>query len=207
MRTWKDLFRHLLIDHNRFLCRICAPSKKVFMGEHATLTTQELQVHLCTEHPADGAALTQYAELAGTATPDMRPWAVKLARVVQNGDYPNYPNGVRTPGGYYVRVYEPEALLQFRDFCQIKPVGDWDAKMADIANDTAAGRAADHAAALQSAAAAASPRRGGPAARGSRGTSRGGRVYVSRGRGGGPGRGAMANGGYRSATVEDDVGE
>ncbi|KAK3100941.1 hypothetical protein LTR53_018723, partial [Teratosphaeriaceae sp. CCFEE 6253] len=129
-----------------------------------------------------------------------------------NRDYPNYPNGVRslcryrTPGGYYVRVYEPEALLQFRDFCQLKPVGDWDAKIAEMANDTAAGRAADHATALQSAA-AASPRRGGPAARGSRGMSRGARGFMYRGRGGGPGRGAVVNGGYRSATVEDDVGE
>ncbi|TKA83829.1 hypothetical protein B0A55_00152 [Friedmanniomyces simplex] len=134
---WENLHRHLLIEHNSFLYKHCAPKKRIFMHEHRVLTWQELRIHLRAEHGGQAHVLQQHHDIFAQPSTDLRPGGIKAARYITFWELFEYPEGIAEPRmpiahGRGVRIYQPYFLLQFRRVCKLKPSSDWDQKLAEL---------------------------------------------------------------------------
>ncbi|KAK0309329.1 hypothetical protein LTR01_004436 [Friedmanniomyces endolithicus] len=137
--VWEDLHRHLLIEHNRFMCKHCASTKGLSVREHTLYTSQELRIHLRAAHSEQAYVLEQHSEILADPAADLRPTSIKFARYLaswEQSDY-TYPNGItgpRTPtaNDHASRIYQPGFLLQFRQVCNGKPTSDWDLQLAGL---------------------------------------------------------------------------
>ncbi|KAK1809877.1 hypothetical protein LTR12_015767 [Friedmanniomyces endolithicus] len=138
-KGWEDLHRHLLIEHNRFLCKHCASTKGLIVREHTVYTAQELRIHLRAAHSEQAYVLEQHGEILAHPAADLRPTSIKAARYLaawEQSDY-TYPDGVMGPraptaDAHASRVYQPDFLLQFRRVCNHKPTSDWDQQLAGL---------------------------------------------------------------------------
>ncbi|KAK0257451.1 hypothetical protein LTR91_019386 [Friedmanniomyces endolithicus] len=138
-KGWEDLHRHLLIEHNRFMCKHCASTKGLLVREHTAYTAQELRLHLQAAHSEQAYVLEQHSEILAHPAADLRSSSIKTARYLaswEQSDY-TYPDGVmrpRTPttNDHASRIYQPDFLLQFRWVCNHKPTSDWDQQLAGL---------------------------------------------------------------------------
>ncbi|KAK0367196.1 hypothetical protein LTR91_005150 [Friedmanniomyces endolithicus] len=113
---WEDLRRHLLIEHDRYLCKHCASAKG-------------LSPHV----------LEQHSDILAGPSADLRPTGIKAARYLASWEQFDhiYPNGIMGPrmvtkNDHAPRIYQPEFLLQFRRVCKHKPASDWGQRRAEL---------------------------------------------------------------------------
>ncbi|KAK1054257.1 hypothetical protein LTR74_015958 [Friedmanniomyces endolithicus] len=138
-KGWEDLHRHLLLEHNRFMCKHCASTKGLSVREHTVYTAQELRIHLRAAHSEQAYVLEQHSDIFAHPAADVRPSSIKAARYLaswEQSDY-TYPDGImgpRTPTAddHASRVYQPAFLLQFQQVCNGKPTSDWDQQLAGL---------------------------------------------------------------------------